>query len=609
MAIYYGDTKVSGAGVQVDSVLSDSSTRPVENQAVTEALEDVGYSTWQKPSDWIDIRSGALPNSVYFLVGHSADYATYPQFIVQPTVSDSGTYDVFVDGIKVATTNSNTKTTLDWATLFSSGTIAGGYNVTYPSELVTHIVRVTPTLDSNTFTAFIAREASVGVLWAHITATNYINLNTFLGAYGDNTVKIVEAVTSVLGEIKANGLGNSFNNCKSLKHIDPIDLNNNTYSPYAFYNCNKVNRIVIKNLPASSGANQSNMFQYCNALKEIVCEGATISSAESLLTNCNSLLKLPNVKFVSGATVLSTIQGCTSLKGTVLDLSYKNDLTRANLAGSSTARIDGLKGVTVSNEAPFDSTTSPQINVSYTGLNRAALVNLFKSIPYNVGYEVVGSPTINNGIVTNCFWQYQNADNRWIKTGSAMPAIISSFEIVQKIKINTQSVFAWNSLFSTSQSPTTPGTSNIMLLRANPINGTLVFSPNFTYQEPNLILQAQIPLDTWYWVKITQYGDTYTMYTSTDGSVYTQVATAVSAVRPTPGFYAYYGVAGIHSNVVTTSEFDLNNTYIKVNGVPWFTGKAAMTKTCSIVGCTGTADLTQEDKNIALDKGWELTVA
>jgi hypothetical protein len=53
----------------------------------------------------------------------------------------------------------------------------------------------------------------------------------------------------------------------------------------------------------------------------------------------------------------------------------------------------------------------------------------------------------------------------------------------------------------------------------------------------------------------------------------------------------------------------MNETYIKFDDIPWFRGTAATTKTCNIVGCTGTADLTQEDKNIALDKGWQLTVA
>ena len=126
MAIYQGNTKISGAGIAIDSALSDSSTNPVQNQAVTNALEDVGYDTWKKPADWVDIRSGAIPNSVYFLVGHSADYATYPTFVVKAGVSNSGTYDVFVDGIKQATTASGTETTLNWQTL----ALESGWEVT-----------------------------------------------------------------------------------------------------------------------------------------------------------------------------------------------------------------------------------------------------------------------------------------------------------------------------------------------------------------------------------------------------------------------------------------------------------------------------------------------
>ena len=55
-------------------------------------------------------------------------------------------------------------------------------------------------------------------------------------------------------------------------------------------------------------------------------------------------------------------------------------------------------------------------------------------------------------------------------------------------------------------------------------------------------------------------------------------------------------------------SIDLNNTYIKVGSDYFYRGMVPMTKTCSIVGATGTADLTQEDKNIILNKGWSLTV-
>ena len=65
---------------------------------------------------------------------------------------------------------------------------------------------------------------------------------------------------------------------------------------------------------------------------------------------------------------------------------------------------------------------------------------------------------------------------------------------------------------------------------------------------------------------------------------------------------------GLTSSGALDGLIDLNNTYIIVNGTKVFSGMVPMTKTCSVVGCTGTADLTQEDKNIILNKGWSLTV-
>ena len=66
----------------------------------------------------------------------------------------------------------------------------------------------------------------------------------------------------------------------------------------------------------------------------------------------------------------------------VIMLYHKNDnVKELDIYGTSTNRVDGLKSLKVSTEAPFDDSTSPQINVSYTGLNRNALVELFNSLP------------------------------------------------------------------------------------------------------------------------------------------------------------------------------------------------------------------------------------
>lgn len=93
------------------------------------------------------------------------------------------------------------------------------------------------------------------------------------------------------------------------------------------------------------------------------------------------LRKVPPINTKTGGTeVTNLFRDCISLEDTVVNFSSPT-LERLTMGGYSGAVISGLKGITVSSSAPFDHTTSPQIDVSYTGLDRAALVNLFNSMP------------------------------------------------------------------------------------------------------------------------------------------------------------------------------------------------------------------------------------
>ena len=186
---------------------------------------------WVKPADWIDIRSGALTNSVYFLVGHSADYTTYPTFTVRASVSSSGTYDVFVDGVKQASAvASGTTTTLTWSTL----ALTTGYDVTYPAALRTHIVRVTPTSSSNTLTAINKAEDSTytskGTLWIHFSITNRIEVSKLCADeyynFSRDKNPVLEAITAEGDELQITGtygLAGAFSDCANLKYLPVIE--------------------------------------------------------------------------------------------------------------------------------------------------------------------------------------------------------------------------------------------------------------------------------------------------------------------------------------------------------------------------------------------------
>lgn len=337
---------------------------------------------WRKPDDWIDMRSGALPNSVYFLVGHSADYTSYPTFTVKATIYDSGTYDVYVDGIKQATTASGTATVLNWQML----ALTSGWEVTYPAALRTHIVRVTPSSNSNYCTAITVRNTNQqnGIMWAHFTTTHAIDLDYFIGATSTYPAPIMLACTCACPELLVSQrIRNAFYRCENLSVI-PVFNFGNTSTTSMLDECisyTKVKKFVAKNFTNTNDPNAP--FSVAKSLKSIEFENGILPLAGyNAFSQCEKLVSLPPISGYAGSTGLQNIFfHCDSLKDTCLDLSNASQARYVKLGGKSSNPITGIKALTVSNQAPFDDATSPQLDVSYTGLNRAALVNLFNSMP------------------------------------------------------------------------------------------------------------------------------------------------------------------------------------------------------------------------------------
>lgn len=383
MSIYLGDNKVTGAGVQLDNTLSETSNNAVTNAAITNALEDVGYDTWVKPAEWIDIRSAALKNSIYFLVGHSADYSSYRKFSLTPTIS-SGTYDVYIDGVKYTTAASDATTTLDWQTL----ALQTGWDVTYPEALRTHIVRITPTTASSTITHIVHEvidgQATQGTLWVHFSINNAISVENFCYKNG-NSCPLLEAVTTTKGELEVSAsLFRSFAHCSNLLELPKIRRNNpssNTPTSHAFSYCTKLRRLELEDINMTTSFN---VFENCNSLKEVKTKNCTLGdSYGGLFYQCYALKRIPDI--IASNTAENQIFSSRymySLEPTVIDLSANTGIKGVYVQGLSTSSlVRGIKGLIVCNTAPFNGTFSVQIDVSYTGMGRAALVALFQSMP------------------------------------------------------------------------------------------------------------------------------------------------------------------------------------------------------------------------------------
>ncbi len=280
-----------------------------------------------------------------------------------------------------------------------------------------------------------------------------------------------------------------------------------------------------------------------------------------------------------------------SLTGSVhaldLDLSDNTKLTKLTASGTS-GSLANLSSALVSPFAPFNSVTSPQLDISYSSLNRTALVNLFNSMPYNIGYTEVGSPSITDGIIS------YTSDSDYVQASEQLTWDgASDLEVYCRFK--TPATFTDSNMPVISNEPwTTPF--------------VWVWGDSVYFQLPTTNISVSgVTTNTWYRIKIIGKNNTWTRILYADnGTALAQntssETTGTALTKPIAIFREYNGNRPVEA-------VDLNRTYIYLNGVPWFSGKAAMTKTCDVRGCSGTADLTTADKAIVTDKGWSLTVA
>lgn len=302
--------------------------------------------TFKKPNSWPDIRKNLVDNSIRLLVDDR-----YPiGFIATIT----GGYSVDIDGEHYADYNSEAQFSMaDW----SEYSATDGYAIDYPTGATkAHIIDIYPQTNGNNITAFkcmrVAESGNEeqGVLWAHLNLTNTINLARGFAYDGGNNNPLMEALTAKNNLVKVNGLSVCFYNNTSLSYVPTIDGQNNTMEIYGLFYRTAIKKVDIKNLKFAEG---SIAFYSCYNLEELP-KGIDYSDA----TNMSYFL------FYNYA-----------LKDTVLDVSAATGLTRIGLNGTT-----GIKGLRVSNSAPFSSST-PQIDIRETGLDRTALVQLFNDLP------------------------------------------------------------------------------------------------------------------------------------------------------------------------------------------------------------------------------------
>jgi hypothetical protein len=239
---------------------------------------------------------------------------------------------------------------------------------------------------------------------------------------GCNNLKSIVLPTSMTGVTSLNG---SFQNCINLESLTfPATMNSVTTMGSI---CSSCLSLISVTLPTSMTAlttiGLATAFNTCTSLKTLVLPttvNASLSSYNSSFTNCTALetLTLPTTQTTGITTIAGMIQNCPALK-TVNNIQFIGNTSTAAtvyIAGDSvstgsyqftgnadfyckfsklemngTATIQSLlNSLRLRNTGSGQyAGTSPQINISYTSLSQAALVQVFTDLP------TITSKTIN----------------------------------------------------------------------------------------------------------------------------------------------------------------------------------------------------------------------
>lgn len=314
------------------------------------------------PSDWSDIRKDCPKNSIALYAGHKADYSQYDNLGF--TATCVGGYKVYIDGNVYGSYSSGSTCTITWSSL----ALTTGDDITTPSALKAHKIWIEPATSGNNITDFTgARVASgsgyedQGILWVHFNIGTSIHFS--FGAANNYRNRLIEAITSKNNKINVNSLSLSCHYCSALTYT-PVFV-----GPQTAINC-------------------YNSFSYCVKLQKLNFKNIKATTVANIFYYCPALLEFPKIDFSATTAANGFANDTKSLKDTIVDMSSAIGMRKIGITGDTNNFVSGLKGLRVSNQAPF-TLGAPQIDVSYTGIDRTALVNLFNYLPTVSGGQII----------------------------------------------------------------------------------------------------------------------------------------------------------------------------------------------------------------------------
>jgi hypothetical protein len=154
-----------------------------------------------------------------------------------------------------------------------------------------------------------------------------------------------------------------------------------------FYNCTSLTNVVLPNTVSNTSPNWSRIFNQCVSLKTVTLPGSiqytNVFGPDGLFLNCGNLTTINNLDKMGSLTGTSTANiqirewnyiGATSL-------TFPMRLSELKVNNTAAGKLSKLTSLRLTNTGTSQwNGFSPHINISYTGLPTAAIVQVFNDL-------------------------------------------------------------------------------------------------------------------------------------------------------------------------------------------------------------------------------------
>jgi len=228
-----------------------------------------------------------------------------------------------------------------------------------------------------------------------ITMPTSMNLlATTTGAFGSCNNLTTITLPSSLPAVTS--MSSVFQNCSNLQSITmPTSMAACSTFSSTFASCYRLKTLTMPSTIANSSGTFNSLVSNCYSLQSLILpttQTTNITDISSMTDNCGSLSGITNMDKIGNTSTTSTIYvgGTTAFRNcnpTTLDFSTK--FSKFDAYSSSLGNPTRLTSLRLRNTGAGQyAGTSPQINISYTSLGQAALVQVFNDLPTLAGKTI-----------------------------------------------------------------------------------------------------------------------------------------------------------------------------------------------------------------------------